>query len=81
MQKLSIQLIKANLIHAYGSDAHNTDNRPLLFSKGLEVLEKKVDHQAVDILLSNNYQIINDELLTLYEPEVPVARKWWNLIG
>ena len=81
VQKLSIQLIKANLIHAYGSDAHNTDNRPLLFSKGLEVLEKKVDHQAVDILLSNNYQIINDELLTLYEPEVPVARKWWNLIG
>ncbi|PIC69180.1 capsular biosynthesis protein [Sporosarcina sp. P16b] len=81
IQKLSIQLIEANLIHAYGSDAHNTDNRAFLFNKGLEVLGKKVDMDTVDMLLLNNQQIIQNKLLTIYEPEVPVTRKWWKLIG
>ena len=81
VQKLSIQLIEANLIHAYGSDAHNTDNRPFLFNKGLEVLEKKMDTDTVDMLLLNNQQIIQNKLLAIYEPEIPVTRKWWQLIG
>ncbi|PIC83071.1 tyrosine-protein phosphatase [Sporosarcina sp. P1] len=81
VQKLSIQLIEANLIHAYGSDAHNTDNRPFLFNKGLEVLGKKVDMDTVDMLLVNNQQIIQNKLLTIYEPETPVIKKWWQLIG
>ncbi|PID23870.1 tyrosine-protein phosphatase [Sporosarcina sp. P7] len=81
IQKLSIQLIEANLIHAYGSDAHNTDNRPFLFNRGLEVLGKKVDMDTVDMLLLNNQQIIQNKLLTIYEPETPVTRKWWKLIG
>ncbi|PIC99885.1 tyrosine-protein phosphatase [Sporosarcina sp. P29] len=81
IQKLSLQLIEANLIHAYGSDAHNTDNRPFLFNKGLEVLGKKVDMDTVDMLLLNNQQIINNKLLTIYEPETPVAKKWWQVIG
>ena len=81
VQKLSIQLIEANLIHAYGSDAHNTDNRPFLFNKGLEVIAKKMDTETVDMLLLNNQQIIENNLLIIYEPEVPIARKWWQLIG
>ncbi|PIC64000.1 capsular biosynthesis protein [Sporosarcina sp. P13] len=81
VQKLSIQLIEANLIHAYGSDAHNTENRPFLFTKGLDVLGRKVDMETVDMLLSNNERIIMNQLLAIYEPEVPVSRKWWKLIG
>jgi len=81
VQKLSIQLIEANLIHAYGSDAHNTGNRPFLFNKGLEVLGKKVDQETVDMLLQNNQRIISNKLLTIYEPEIPVTKKWWQLIG
>ena len=81
VQKLSIQLIEANLIHAYGSDAHNTGSRPFLFNKGLEVLGKKVDQETVDMLLQNNQRIISNKLLTIYEPEIPVSKKWWQLIG
>lgn len=81
IQKLSIQLIEANLVHAYGSDAHNTDNRPFLFNAGLEVLGKKIDMETVDMLLLNNQRIIENKLLAIYEPEIPVTRKWWQLIG
>lgn len=81
VQKLSLQLIEANLIHTYGSDAHNTDNRPFLYNKGLEYLEKKMGDDTVDMLLGNNEQIMQDELLTIFEPEIPISRKWWKLIG
>ncbi|GKV66234.1 MULTISPECIES: tyrosine-protein phosphatase [unclassified Sporosarcina] len=81
VQKLSLQLIEANLIHSYGSDVHNLETRPFLFEKGLEFISKKIGAETVNVLLENNKQIINDKLLTIYEPEIPISRKWWQLIG
>lgn len=81
VQKLSLQLLEANLIHAYGSDAHNVDNRPFLFQKGLDVVRKKIDLETVDMLLLNNQQIIGNKLLTIYEPEIPVSRRWWKILS
>lgn len=80
VQRLSIQLIEANLIHTYGSDVHNLTTRPPLFEKGLDYLEKKKLHDIADILLDNNERILRDESLFLLEPEVPISRKWWQLI-
>lgn len=81
VQTLSFQLIEANLIHAYGSDAHNISNRPFLFDKGLEVLGKKMGMEMVDMYLSNNQRIVQNNSLVIYEPEIPVLRKWWRIIG
>ena len=41
VQKLALQLIEANLIHTYGSDVHNLDDKTIPFQKGLDYLGKK----------------------------------------
>ncbi|MBO0602556.1 capsular biosynthesis protein [Sporosarcina sp. E16_3] len=81
IQKLSLQLIEANLIHTYGSDVHNVMTRPALFEKGLDYLEKKKLQDNADILLENNERILRDEYLELLEPITPILKKWWQLIG
>ncbi|WP_318617965.1 tyrosine-protein phosphatase [Sporosarcina sp. YIM B06819] len=81
VQKLSLQLVEANLIHTYGSDVHNLDTRPFLFNEGLDYLEKKKHHDIADILLDNNERILKDEPLVLLEPKTPNFKKWWQLIG
>ena len=65
VQKLSLQLIEANLVHTYGSDVHNVDTRPLLFNKGLDYLEKKKHHDLADILLENNERIVQRQIAVL----------------
>lgn len=81
VQKLSLQLVQANLIHAYGSDVHNAKTRPALFEKGLEFLEKRKLHDTVDILLENNARILTNQDFLLLEPGGVETKKWWNLIG
>jgi protein-tyrosine phosphatase len=81
IQKTALQFVQANLVHCYGSDAHNVSSRPFLFSKGLDFLGKKVHPELVDILLENNRRILHDEALTILEPENIMLKKWWSLIG
>ncbi|MCM3711645.1 tyrosine-protein phosphatase [Sporosarcina luteola] len=81
VQRLSMQLVEANLIHTYGSDVHDTKARPLLFYEGLSYLEKKKKHDSIDLLLKNNKCILHDEPFIILEPEVPVIKKWWKSIG
>ena len=80
-QKVALQLTEANLIHAYGSDVHGIDIRPLQFKEGLQYLEKKKFHNIVDIWLANNERILKDEMLVVLEPETPVLRRWWSSFG
>lgn len=68
IQKFSLELVRANYVHTYGSDVHNLTTRPFHFEKGLRYLEKKKELDAVDILLENNKRIINNQPLILYEP-------------
>ncbi|WJY26427.1 tyrosine-protein phosphatase [Sporosarcina trichiuri] len=77
IQKLSLQLIEANLVHCYGSDAHNTANRPPLFEKGLDILEKKRLGDYADLMLDNNEKIMTDKNLTILEPEALEKPKKW----
>ncbi|MER1999342.1 MAG: CpsB/CapC family capsule biosynthesis tyrosine phosphatase [Lysinibacillus sp.] len=77
-QRLSVDLVKANLIHNYGSDVHNLRNCPFLFSAGLMYLEKHKLLDAVDILLENNARIIENKNFVVYEPE-PIEKKWWKV--
>jgi len=79
IQRVSLQLINANLIHTYGSDVHNLTTRPALFNEGLDYLEKRKFHDYVDILLENNARILTNEALIQLEPEKVVEKKWWNI--
>lgn len=78
VQKLSLDLVKANLVHTYGSDVHNLTNRPFFFEKGLSYLEKHKQLDAVDILLENNSRIIENKSFVILEPEEIKKRKWWS---
>lgn len=80
-QKVALQLIKANLIHTYGSDVHGISTRSLLFKEGLDYLEKKRLYDIADILLENNKRILRDEMFIVLDPETPIIRRWWKSIG
>lgn len=79
VQKFSFELLKANLIHTYGSDVHNLTSRPFLFREGLYYLEKKKELNAVDLLLENNRRVIENKPLLIEEPSLNRTRKWWIL--
>ncbi|MGE6514458.1 tyrosine-protein phosphatase [Lysinibacillus sphaericus] len=78
IQKLSITLVRSNLVHTYGSDVHNLKTRPLLFEKGLRFLEKQKELDAVDCFLENNTRILNNQPLLCYEPEDTFTKKRWK---
>ncbi|ANU27537.1 tyrosine-protein phosphatase [Planococcus versutus] len=79
IQRTAMSLIDANLIHVYGSDVHSLDKRPFLFNEGLDYLEKKNQHDMVDIFLENNERIIRDEHFHVLEPEDISKGKWWKI--
>ena len=77
IQKFSLNLVKANLVHTYGSDVHHITMRPFLFQKGLHFLEKKKQFDAIDILLENNERIIKNKPFIHSEPFELNTGKWW----
>lgn len=79
IQKLSLDLVKANLVHTYGSDVHNLTTRPFLFDAGLTYLEKNKQLDAVDMLLENNARIVENKGFILYEPQELSSKKWWRI--
>lgn len=81
IQKLSLDLVRSNLVHVYGSDAHNIITRPFQFQEGLSYLEKKKELEAVDSLLENNARIIQNKPIFINEPEELVMAKWWKIFS
>lgn len=79
VQKLSLELVQANYVHVYGSDAHNLSTRPFLFQEGLAYLEKKKEIDAVDLFLENNYRIINNQSIIMLEPADIRSESWWRI--
>ena len=81
IQNLSLDLVKANLVHTYGSDVHNLTSRPFLFDEGLCYLEKKKELDAVEILLENNARVVRNLPLIIQEPEKIETTKWWKIFS
>lgn len=79
IQQTAVQLVEANLVHTYGSDAHNLKTRPFLFNEGLDYLDKKKLSSAVDILLENNARIVDNRELFLLEPQAVKRKKLFGL--
>ncbi|QUG40584.1 capsular biosynthesis protein [Psychrobacillus sp. INOP01] len=81
IQKLSLELVDANLVHIYGSDVHNLKKRPFKFDAGLRYLEKHKRLDAVDIFLENNARIVGNQEIIILEPEELGKQKWWNIFA
>ncbi|MFJ8234257.1 tyrosine-protein phosphatase [Ureibacillus sp. NPDC094379] len=79
VQKISLELVRANLVHTYGSDAHNLTTRPFLYNEGLDYLEKKKELDTVDFFLENNERVVKNNPLVIFEPEVKQKKIWWKL--
>lgn len=80
-QRTAMTLIRSNLVHFYGSDAHNLTTRPFLFSQGLDTLDKSHLHDYVDLFLENNARIVEKKAAILLEPQVIEEKKWWSLFS
>lgn len=81
IQNLSLDLVKANLVHTYGSDVHNLTSRPFLFDEGLCFLEKKKELDSVEIFLENNERVIRNLPFIMLEPEEIETTKWWKIFS
>src|SRR5690606_12188213 len=81
IQKTSLTLLDANLIHVYGSDVHSLEKRPFLFNEGLDYLETKNRHEMVDVMLENNERILLNRNLIILEPQDIPKSKWWNVFA
>ena len=79
IQKTSLQLIEANLVHTYGSDVHSRDVRPYLFDAGLTYLEKHKHADTVEVFLENNARILTNDSFIVFEPQLIREKKWWQI--
>lgn len=77
IQKFSLELIEANLVHVYGSDAHNLKTRPLLFEEGIRILEKKKLVEHATVFLTNNESVVTNRPISIFEPQRIKKRRWW----
>lgn len=74
IQKLSLQLIEANLTHFISSDAHNVSTRSFNMKEAFSILQNKFGKQAVFIYMENSELLIQGKVINLQQP-YPIIRK------
>ncbi|MFJ5562195.1 tyrosine-protein phosphatase [Lysinibacillus xylanilyticus] len=79
VQQLALNLVQANYVHTYGSDAHDVKTRPFLFKAGLHYLEKQKEFSAIDRLLENNVRIVRNRPIPQLELDEIRVKKWWKI--
>ena len=77
-QKLSYQLLEANLIHLIASDAHGSMSRRFHLAEAYQIIEKKFGWTMVEELKDNAQQIIENKRVRTWTPE-KIRRK--KLLG
>lgn len=78
IKETALHFVEQNLVHALGSDVHNLTSRPLLFNKGIDVLDNKGLSDQADILLENNHRIAENSYIIMQEPIKP-KKAWWKV--
>lgn len=80
IEKLSHQLIEANLVHFLASDAHNTTSRPFYMKKAIEKLEKEFGSEKVEAFDQMTRNLVNGDPVTLFEPQpIKVKKRFFGL--
>lgn len=72
IQKFAEELVKMNMVHLLGSDAHNITKRPPKIKDGYKRLED-LNPNSYEWIKKNEQKIINDEDIEL--PEIKKANK------
>src|SRR5699024_8780558 len=68
IQRTSLEMVKKNLIHIVGSDAHHAKNRPFMLKEAYEMIEKELGASYVDYLKYNSKAILNNKEVKLKAP-------------
>src|SRR5699024_4550958 len=68
IEKLSKQLIEADLVHFIASDAHNTTNRLFHMKEAMQKLEKEFGKERVQLFDQTTRNLINGDSIVLPEP-------------
>lgn len=79
IEKLSKDLIRADLIHIIASDAHNIHNRPFNMDKALKKLEKEFGRDKAKYFQSNSKRILEGKLVQTPTPEKVKKKKFFGL--
>jgi protein-tyrosine phosphatase len=79
IQKLSFQLIEANLTHFIASDAHNVKNRAFKFEEGLDKVESKFGVDMVYFFTENAELLIDGKNIMKEIPERVKVKKFLGL--
>ncbi|MGN1402178.1 MAG: tyrosine-protein phosphatase [Bacillus sp. (in: firmicutes)] len=74
IQKFSLQMVEANLVHFIASDAHNTSGRDFKMKEAFEVIEKKFGPAYVHYLQKNAEQVVQGHYIATEAP-LPIKRK------
>ena len=79
LQKLSLKLIKSNLVHFIASDAHNTKKRGLALREAYQWIDKHLDESYTDFFVDNAVALIEHKPIVIPEPNKPVRKKIFGL--
>ncbi|GEN51423.1 tyrosine-protein phosphatase [Alkalibacterium pelagium] len=80
-QKVSRQLIEANLVHFISSDAHNTGNRAFHMNEAYDLLTKEYGRSMSNAFHQTTKDLINgDPVITLetYQVKKTFSTKWFK---
>jgi protein-tyrosine phosphatase len=72
IQKFADELVKMNMVHLLGSDAHNVTKRPPQINDGYKRV-KALNPDAYEWIIDNEHNIINNEVIEL--PEIKKINK------
>ncbi|WP_034549704.1 tyrosine-protein phosphatase [Carnobacterium funditum] len=78
-QKLSKQLIEANLVHFIASDAHNISTRSFYMKDAYQKLEKEFGKEKVSAFKQVTKDLINGEVPTIHSPKQIKQSKFLGL--
>lgn len=71
VKKNVIKLLKYNMVHLIGTDAHDTSRVYDLYEKGMKKISKIVDSKRLDTILNENpSSILNNEYVYTWDPKI-----------
>lgn len=69
IQQKSLKMLKSNLVHIIGSDAHHSKNRPFMLKEAYEVVRKEIGPTCVNLLKFNAEAILNNKEVKIKSPK------------
>lgn len=79
IQKLSFQLIDANLIHFVASDAHNITTRSFVLREAYQTVEERFGKETAALLMENNALLVEGKNVYREEPSSVKKKKFFGM--